>query len=514
MNGVDPVTLVWARTSPGTAFAAGLEIGVGAALDLEAEARTIVREARLLREAPGTTADEALVLRAVETLAEQTRPVHALREILEWIRALVYLEKVGTPEAERSDSRIGGGFEAAVRRAGEGTLPEKILARSLVAAIHQLAADAGLVRVTAASSAADALLGDVPRDLDWPSLQAQARSLVGAMDEPGYASLVRHAYGLVEPVGALEARVLSELETSVARLQDLARATGASLPGRPSLPEDVMRAFEALRSSDRDALELATSMTQQSIEHLEQSLIALGPGERAVLPEATPAAMVSLVTEGEEYLAGGLTPRPRARCFITPAKCGSVYTLANVLFHELAHCWNMLMSCRHATALPPPLRVAGTLGIALAEGIATRREREVYELYRDADAASPCGRLFDFLHMDRATVVREFEFDTQYWWVARLIRALFDFRVQTGRQGYVEFVQEMSLETGLSPARLHSCCFSFFERAGYAPCYAVGVLLLDDLERAVLEKGWSRRDFATRISSAGMVPPALWPSCF
>jgi hypothetical protein len=510
---MDSVTQAWVSVNPGAAYAAGLDVEVEAVLEIiprAAATHRLIASGTL----NATDAAGAAVLDSVAAQAEAMRPLQPLRETLEWVRALIYLQRLGGPHAERADIRLSQGFEGLVRDAGEGTPSEAILARGFVRATTRLASDAGLHHLAAAAGRADALLANHPIDPDWTTIAPLSTSMRGALTEASYASLLRRAYGIATPIPELERRVAAALDDECRRLRELAAevATAPDFGDVGRSAELVMQTLERRRSFKLDALDAARAMTRASLTEIDRELIALDAEDRAVAPEATPAAMISLVTEGEEYLAGGLTRSPVAHCFITPAKCGSAYTLANVLFHELAHCWNMLKSSRAAADLPAPLRVAGTLGTAVLEGLATRREREVFELFREAGVESPYARIFGGLGVDRNVATREFAFDTSYWWVARLVRALFDFRVQTGRQNYGEFVREASASTGLSLDRIHAFCFSFFERPGYAPCYAIGAILIDDLAGDLAAAGLSRRDFNTRLASIGMVPPAMWRS--
>ncbi len=299
----------------------------------------------------------------------------------------------------------------------------------------------------------------------------------------------------------------TDFQAEAAALRELARTVGRRLPGSPERSEDVIAALDTARPLPGDMLTQATTLTEMALADLDEHLIALDPACRAVRPEATPRAMMGLVTEGEEYLAGGLTDSPRAYCFITEAKCGSAYTLANVLYHELAHCWNMLMTSREAHDSPLPLRVAGTLGTALLEGIATLREWEVYELFRTGRGRF--AHIFDALGIPHAVAAEEFELDTRYWRLARIIRALFDFRVLSGQVTYMDFVRDVAAGSHLAPARVHGMCFSFFEKPGYAPCYAVGAKRLRQLHEE-LKGTVPVRELNSRISGMGMVPMALW----
>jgi hypothetical protein len=509
---MDRTTSLWSRLNPGTAFAAGLSPDPAAIVRVVTDAPGIARSARAELASPSGDGARRLALDAVAEQAAAVRPLHALREALEWTRALLYRELLDTPLAEASAREIATGIDALARACLDGTLPERCIARSFLRSIALLAEGTGLAPLGAASRAAEARFADVPHDPTFAAFVAEggASGAHAALDEHAYASLLAGAYGIATPLDALDAEAEADVARTASRVAALAREAGAAWPDAPCDPEAVMTRIERDRTSPRDTLTVARRMANLALDDIDRSLQSLDAGDRAVVPEPTPGAMEALGTEGEEYLAGGLTDAPRAHCFITAARCGSLYTLANVLFHELAHCWNMLACSRGGRDLPAVFRVAGTAGTALLEGIATRREREIFELFRDTPDA-PIRAVFDECSVDRRQVLVELELDTEYWWLARVLRSLFDFRVQSGRQPYIEFVRDMSARTGLSSERVHSFCFSFFERPGYAPCYAVGArslaALFDELSRS---HALSRREFDTRAAAIGMVPPALW----
>jgi hypothetical protein len=505
---MDPLTHLWARLNPAAARASGLLLGPEEALDFAHNRECAEREGASLLGQPALRALDRRVIDAVLTQATTYRAYQALRECLEWMRALIYHESA---EGERSasDLILASRLSELSVACGPATFVERVIARSLLDAIRLLGRDAGFPHVGAAAARALPMFGDVPADPNWRQI-LECGGVAPPLGEREYRLVLRTAYGFEESIELLARESEAQLDLEVARIRNLVAAIGRRLPGQPSSAESVAYWLETHRIMPGTVLGNATRMTRDALDLFDESLISLDAEARGVRPEPTPAAMLSLVTEGEEYLAGGLTANPRAYCFLTESKCGGAYTLANVLYHELAHCWNMLGTSRRSLDLPAPLRVAGTLGTALLEGIATLREWEVFELFVGAEPGSLYAGIFDPLGLNRRDLCQEFEFDTRYWRLARLVRALFDFRVQSGQQDYVEFTQQMAQRTGLSEARLHGFCFSFFEKPGYAPCYALGAMRLSSLQTSFEVHGLSRRNFNSIASAMGLLPPAVW----
>lgn len=499
----------WSLMNPGAALAAGLPLDPTTALDMESARTSVLRAASA--QPVGPFSPEERVLAAAAAQAATWMPYQGIREALECVRAEVYSGRASA-QPPIWDESIARALPRMVSATKAGTLLERVFAKNLLDGLSKLATDAGFnLTASEAGRFASEEFADIPLDPDWDAASALGPLFlsIGAGD---HARLLRDAYGFPEAVEAMDAEMLADLKEECAQLRENISRISPVLPGRPQQAEDVARTLRVVRGTIGPVLDLAKTMTTVALDEFDSQIIALDEVDRAVLPEATPAAMLRLVTEGEEYLAGGLTDAPRAYCFITEDQCDSVYTLANVVYHELAHCWNMLKSSRSARHLPEPLRVSNTLGTALLEGIATLREWEVYDLYRHSEGKY--AGLFDFLNIPRHQIADEFEFDTRYWRIARMIRALFDFRVVSRRQNYSDFVREMAWGTALSPARLHGFCFSFFEKPGYAPCYAVGAKRVAQLQRDIIAQRTtpSLSDFNARLSGAGLIPMDMWIS--
>lgn len=507
------ITDTWARANPGAALASGCEVDLAGSALFASNRDVILRELRDALADHRRSASEQVILSASYEVVALATPSSQLREVLECIRALVYLDRLGTPTADEIDILLARCIDESVMTLGRSPAPLilEILAKQIAGAINKVASDARLLLTARAAAAAEVTGPTIPDEVGWEFIGSISSDRLGTLvASDAHARLLLKAYGFERPIHIMDHLADIELDGELHAMSRLSRSIATRCGIGSVRAEDVAQWLEDHRGAGGTIFGRATSMAAEALSCFDETLIRLSDDERQVRPEPTPSAMLSLVTEGEEYLVGGLTPHPRAHCFITEKKCGSAYTLANVVYHELAHCWNMLKCCRAARDLPPPMRVAGTFGSALLEGIATLREWEVYELFAAGRHLGEYGGVFEYLGIPRDVQCEEFEFDTRYWRVARLIRALFDFRVHSGQQSYVEFVMDMSRRTGLSQSRVHGFCFSFFEKPGYAPCYAIGALELAGLQQELMSSGMSRREFNTRASSIGMVPPAFW----
>lgn len=512
------LTELWSQAHPVEAYTAGLgvEPEVAGPPD-ELDRRDLERQ--ILDEVARCPEGEELTRTVLRSLAVEVRlelPQAPLVEAVDWLRATIY-RGVGDVEATEIEQALTRRLKALGRRIRETSPLAKILCRTCLEALIELSASSRSSGLGAAAQDLLPVTGDVSGS---GSLTEILKAIAGGQDggvlsSEEHRSVVADVYGFQESVGEIEAQAMQWLADELDRFRPLARAVGGRLDlGAAANPEAVIREMSRRRTkASSSVLQEALRQTRVALPLFRETLVDLTDEEASVIPEPTPKALEPLVTEGQEYMVDALTPGPRAHCFITEGECESVYTLANVLYHELAHCWNMLGAARADPGLPVPVRAGGATGSILLEGIALHREWEVFELYREAvagAATSGYAELFDGVGASREEALEEFELETRYWRLARFLRALFDVRVHGGKQAYAEFLAEQAAATGFERERVHGFCFHFMGKPGCAPCYAVGGMKVAALQREAEAGGWTRRDFNTRMNRIGLLPPAFW----
>jgi hypothetical protein len=515
------IDALWVAAHPAAAFTAGLYVASDqAALMTPSEQASLLDALRDAAQAPGRDELATVALRAIQTelACSGDKVVHATRETVDWTRAIA-----ARPPA---DSEVLAGFERqlagrvdAIAPAVSAAVPlERMLAAIDLTAVHVLSDSAGLDYLR---DTVDDMLGDLPEAqavadgaLETVLARLQPADPLGIIAPADHARLVRDACGFAESAEALESladqglREELEITSQVARQVD--RLLGMQSVG---LEESYARLSELRTVRSRTTLEEAVRQTKIALDLFGEQIVELNDAQRSVMPEAAPPALVPLITEGEEFMLDSLTANPRALCYVSTAECGSAYTLANVVYHELAHCWHMLAAATAPRQLPAAFRVSGMPGRAMLEGVAMRREWEVFDLYRSCigeHPAHPYAGLFDGLGIGREQAVLEFELETRYWRVARWLRALFDIRVHAFGQPYAEFVRESAAITGFDAERVHKFCFAFFWNPGEALCYSLGAAQLDSLAVELMPNGLDRRQFNSAICQLGLLPPVLW----
>lgn len=104
---------------------------------------------------------------------------------------------------------------------------------------------------------------------------------------------------------------------------------------------------------------------------------------------------------------------------------------------------------------------------------------------------------------DDETMVLENEYVMLTWRMVRFLRAVFDVRVNMGKQTLAEFVEWGSKQTGISRKRIFDQTFLFLATVGYAPCYSMAGEALRELQKLAKKNGKSVIDFNTYASALG-----------
>jgi len=104
---------------------------------------------------------------------------------------------------------------------------------------------------------------------------------------------------------------------------------------------------------------------------------------------------------------------------------------------------------------------------------------------------------------DIEMMLLENEFVTWQWRIMRFLRAIFDVRINMGKQSIADFVDWAHKETGLSKKMIFNQTFFFLSTVGYAPCYSMAGDMIRRLQDLAIKNKISIIDFNTYASSLG-----------
>ncbi len=229
----------------------------------------------------------------------------------------------------------------------------------------------------------------------------------------------------------------------------------------------------------------------------------------------TPPYLVSFIPSAAMSPLNLATDKPFNIFFVTTdekrSPATSVPDLMQLILHEeYGHCVNYSNSSTAFEAEPSPLDILDTyLSYPISDGISFYRELEFVNLLkkmvkrRDLDADEM--KLLEILRGDEddETMILENEYIMLQWRMVRFLRAVFDSRVNTGKQTVADFVKWASEETGISEKKIYDQTFFFLSTVGYAPCYSMAGEALRELQELALKNGKSTIDFNTYASSLG-----------
>jgi hypothetical protein len=229
----------------------------------------------------------------------------------------------------------------------------------------------------------------------------------------------------------------------------------------------------------------------------------------------TPQYLINFIPTAATSPLNQATDKPFNLFFISTdekrSPASSVPDIMQLILHEeYGHCVNFSNSSTAFGARPSPLDILDTyLSLPISDGIAFYRELEFVNLLkmlvkrRELDSNEK--KLLEILRgsADDETMILENEYIMLTWRMIRFLRAIFDSRVNMGKQTVVDFIKWGSKETGLSEKKIYDQTFFFLSMVGYAPCYSMAGEALRELQELAIKNGKSAIDFNTYASSLG-----------
>jgi len=329
-----------------------------------------------------------------------------------------------------------------------------------------------------------------------------------------YPRILRDQYDYPETPDEVEEKALKWLEAWMPRLIE----TTARLAEKYGVAADVQKVEEemARRRSVPKAqlLDFVKNLRSVAQKVFDKHVVRITPKYVTRVIE-TPSYLVNFIPSGAASALNMATDEPFNLFFVTTdekrSPATSVPDLMQLVLHEeYGHCVNFSNSATAFGAEPSPLSILDTmLSLPISDGIAFYRELEfvnlLKELVKRKDLDSDEKRLLAILrgNGDDKTMVLENEFVMLTWRVMRFLRAIFDVRVNMGKQTIHEFLEWASRETGLSLKKIYDQTFLFLATVGYAPCYSMAGEALREIQELAVKNGKAAVDFNTYASSLG-----------
>jgi hypothetical protein len=263
-------------------------------------------------------------------------------------------------------------------------------------------------------------------------------------------------------------------------------------------------------------IEFVSDVREKLLPVVEEHLVRITPKYDARVIE-TPPYLVNSIPTAAAFVFDLLTDKPFSIILVTTDEKRSppsgAADLIQVMIHEeTGHCFHFENSATGFEAEPSPVDLMESfLGVTVSDGISFHREYEFLSLLKklaSMDENFLSSEEKEFLAVirgggDLREALLEHEFKLMEGRLLRFLRAIFDCRVNMGKQTVAGFVKWAAKTTGLSEKLIYNQTWSFLGTIGYAPVYFIAADSLRVLQERAIKSGVDVVDFNTYATSIG-----------
>jgi len=330
-----------------------------------------------------------------------------------------------------------------------------------------------------------------------------------------YPKLLKKYWGYPETITRIEAKATRWLQDELPHLKKVAKKL-AKIYGTKESVEIVEEEMSKRRSVPKhQVLDFVKQTRKISQKIFEKHIVRITPKYETRVIE-TPSYLVNFIPTAAMMAIDGWTDQPFNIFFITTDPSASPSSsipdiIQSLLHEEYGHAVNFSNSMTQYAAKPTFSELFGSTGFAthISDGISFFREfefmRMLNELAKKKNPDKDEAELLKILkaNSDIETMLLENEFVTWQWRIMRFLRAIFDVRINMGKQSIADFVEWAHKETGLSKKMVYDQTFLFLSMVGYAPCYSMAGNMIRRLQDLAIKNKISVIEFNTYASSLG-----------
>jgi hypothetical protein len=338
-----------------------------------------------------------------------------------------------------------------------------------------------------------------------------------------YPDALKKGFDYSESPDELERKAVAWIDEELPRFAKVTALLAKRHRCRP-IPEEVEKKINSrIKLDPKKLIRTTTEMRKVVQAFVNEDVSRVNPKYKTRLVE-TPSYLTGTIPTGAANFFDTFTKRPFQIFFQTtdpkrdPDK--SVAALLNLLVHEeFGHCLHHSNSVVGFVGKVPPLQLLHDLktGGPITEGLSFNRELEFFEASKRLEtkkhltkAESNYVKLME-KYGGLKLINLELEFMTRRWRLTRFLRVVGDVRVNTGKQGLMEFVDWANEYTGVPRSSVYFQLFPAHEGIfpGYATCYAVMGQEIREIERRIKDDG-KRVKFSTYLCSIGFPPRSIY----
>lgn len=331
-----------------------------------------------------------------------------------------------------------------------------------------------------------------------------------------YAQALQRLWDYSETPSELEAKGLKYLDRELPKFQRLT-AKLAKKYEVPAKAEDVSKAIKAKRAVKiNEIIPYLADLRNRVVKVVNKTIVKVNPNYDAKVIE-TPSYLTAMIPSGAAFFFDTFTNKPQQlfMCTTDPRRDPDTAPgdLLSLLVHEeYGHCVHASNSSVGYGAKPTLVDMLWSpLGGAITEGISFQRELEfqdvIEKLKTRKGLSSDEKALVNFYekHGGFDALAEEYEFYTWMGRIVRFLRIIGDARINSGKQGLVEFIEWASKKTGLSKSMVYHQLFPAHQGngPGYASTYAIVGESIREIQNRAVRNGKKLLDFNTYACSMG-----------
>jgi hypothetical protein len=341
--------------------------------------------------------------------------------------------------------------------------------------------------------------------------------------EKSYPDVLRKAFDYEESPEELEKNAIAWIDEELPSFRAVTEKL-AKIHGCKPVPEEVEDKLDAKMSIDPKRLIRTTLALRKVVQKfVNEDVVRINPKYRTKVIE-TPRFLTGTIPSGAAQFFDTYTRNPFQVFFQTtdpkrdPSK--AIANLLNLLAHEeYGHCVNHSNSVVGFVGkvgllqLYPGLPTSGPV----TEGLSLNREIEFFEASKKLETKRRLTKNEkEYVKLTEKygglkMLNLELEFWTRRWRLTRFLRVVGDVRVNTGKQGLMEFVDWANDYTGVPRASMYFQLFPAHEGMfpGYATSYAVVGQEIRAMEKKITDDK-KRIKFSTYLCSVGFPPRSMY----
>ncbi len=341
--------------------------------------------------------------------------------------------------------------------------------------------------------------------------------------EKFYAQALRRGFDYEETPEQLEKRAIAWIDEELPKFRRAITLLSKHFDCKP-VPEEVEAKINSRMKMDPKTLVRTTIGLRRVIQRLvNEDVHGINPKYRTKVIE-TPPYLTGTIPTGAAQFFDTYTKKPFQYFFQTtdpkrdPDK--SVTSLMNLLVHEeYGHCVHHSNSAVGFVGKLNELQLLPGLptGGPVTEGLSFNRELEFFEVSKKLEkkrrltkAERGYVKLME-KYGGLKLINLEVEFWTRRWRITRFLRVVGDVRINTGKQGLMEFVDWANKYTGVPRSSVYFQLFPAHEGIfpGYATTYAVVGQEIRAIEKRIKDDR-KRVKFSTYLCSIGFPPRSIY----